>query len=104
MDEARFVAIVGCHHFFGAGPLKPGQRVKLMKEPDNTHDPEAIKVELDPVGQVGYVANSVHTVPKGCCSAGRIYDHFGDEAFGVIRFVIGDRAVVEVERTERRVE
>ncbi len=36
--------------------------MKLVKEPDNEFDKEAIKVELDGLGLVGYVANSPFTV------------------------------------------
>ncbi|MGE5550799.1 MAG: HIRAN domain-containing protein [Bacteroidota bacterium] len=77
--------------------FKPGLHIKLTKDPENPHDSEAVKVELDPVGQVGYVANSVHTVPKGCCSAGRIYDSFAESIQGLVRFVTKDTAIVELE-------
>jgi len=99
MDDKRFVAIVGCDKYFGAEIFKPGQRVKLVKDLDNPYDGEAIRVELEPVGQVGYVANSVHTVPKGCCSAGRIYDSITQEAFGMVRFVVRSTALLELEKT-----
>lgn len=36
--------------------------VKLIKEPDNEVDSEAIRVEMDGLGLVGYVANSPYTV------------------------------------------
>ena len=97
MDEQRFIAVVGSQHYFGVAIFKTGQHVKLTKEPENSHDSEAIKVELDPVGKVGYVANSVHTVPKGCHSAGRIYDSFGESIQGLVRFVMRDLAIVALE-------
>ena len=31
--------------------------VKLIKEPDNENDKEAIRVEMDGLGLIGYVAN-----------------------------------------------
>ena len=49
--------------------------VKLIKEPDNEFDAEAIKVEqegLEGLGQVGYVANSPRTVAGESYSAGRL--------------------------------
>lgn len=98
MGTPRFIAIVGCQHHFGSAIFKPGQRVKLTKDPENPHDAEAIKVELDPVGQVGYVANSVHTVPRGCCSAGRICDSFAESIQGLVRFVTKDLAIVEIDQ------
>lgn len=51
---------------FGYSFFKTGQIVHLIKEPDNSHDHEAIKVEIVPIGKIGYVANSKHTVPRGC--------------------------------------
>ncbi|WP_425058885.1 hypothetical protein SCACP_35330 [Sporomusa carbonis] len=94
--EARYIAIVGCKNYYGTKILKPGIPVRLEKEPDNEYDAEAIAVFIMPVGKVGYVANSTHTVPKGCCSAGRIYDTFGEHAYGIIRFVVQDTAIVEM--------
>lgn len=49
------------------------------------------------MGQIGYVANSVHTVPKGCSSAERIYDTFAETAAGTVRFVTKDTAIVELD-------
>jgi hypothetical protein len=62
----------------------------------NPHDQEAIKVEMIPIGKIGYVANSPHTVPKGCRSAGRIYDMFDYHICAVIRFVMKDIVIVEL--------
>ena len=45
--------------------------MKLVKEPDNEYDKEAIRVELDGLGLVGYVANSPGTVQGESMSAGR---------------------------------
>lgn len=75
-QESIYTAITGTKHYFGVDFFKIGQMVKLVKEPDNTHDQEAIRAEISPIGQVGYVANSSFSVPKGCRSAGRIYDSF----------------------------
>lgn len=54
-------------------PLNVGNILTLVKEPDNTHDAEAIAVKLDDE-KIGYVANSTNTVVKGTMSAGRVYD------------------------------
>lgn len=62
--------------------------VKLVKEPDNEYDSEAIKVEMDGLGQVGYVANSPHTVQGDSMSAGRLYDKIGDTAEGTVLYVL----------------
>lgn len=70
--------------------------VRLVKEPDNTHDQEAIRAEISPIGQVGYVANSSFSVPKSCRSAGRIYDTFDSEIYGIVRFVVKDSVILEL--------
>lgn len=92
----RFIAVSGAQHYFGDEVFQLDQTVSLIKEPENAHDPEAIRVKLYPIGKVGYVANSVHTVPKGCQSAGRIYETFDEVIDGRIRFVVKGVAVVEL--------
>ena len=43
----------------------------MIREPDNPHDPYAIRVEIR--GEtVGYVANGRHTLIKGVKSAGEL--------------------------------
>ncbi|GIO36554.1 hypothetical protein J41TS12_14150 [Paenibacillus antibioticophila] len=96
MEQPIFIAITGTWYYFGADFLKPGQIVHLIKEPDNSHDQEAIKVDIVPLGKIGYVANSTHTVPRGCRSAGRIYDTFEHHVCGIVRFVVKDTAIVEL--------
>lgn len=62
--------------------------VRLVKEPDNEVDTEAIKVELEGLGHVGYVANSPYTVAGESYSAGRLYDKIGDTAEGTVLYVL----------------
>ena len=64
----------GTRHYFGVYFLKKGMRVELEKEPDNEHDKEAIKVNLEGLGKIGYVANSTYTVLGESMSAGRLYE------------------------------
>ena len=56
----------GLNYRYGTMPFAVGQKVRLVKEPDNQADREAIRAELPGLGKVGYVANSTHTV-KGDC-------------------------------------
>ena len=88
-----FFTIAGTNHYFGSDFMKQGMKVKLIKEPDNEHDREAIRVELKGLGKVGYVANSPYTVLAESMSAGRIYDRMGDEAKGKI-LIVTSRGVV----------
>lgn len=95
-QSARYVAVVGCENYFGYRIFKPGMLVKLEKEPDNDYDMEAIRVVVSPIGKVGYVANSVRTVPLGCHSAGRVYDTFDEYTLGIVRFVTDTVVIVEL--------
>ena len=61
MSEIYFT-IAGTNHWHGQEFIEPQMKVKLVKEPDNEVDSEAIKVEMPGIGQIGYVANSPYTV------------------------------------------
>ncbi|HHT49781.1 MAG TPA: DNA-binding protein [Firmicutes bacterium] len=96
MSDERYIGVVGFRQFYGRKIFKPEQVVKLVKEPNNAFDDEAIRVEMKPLGQVGYVANSTTTVPRGCHSAGRIYDTFDRYCYGIVRFVTKESVIVEL--------
>ena len=80
--------LTGTNHYHGQDFLKKGMKVRLEKEPDNRHDHEAIKVLMDGVGLIGYVANSPWTVIGESFSAGRLYDKIGDTVEGQILYVV----------------
>ena len=82
-----YFTLTGTRHYFGAYFLKKGMRVELEKEPDNEHDKEAIRVNLEGLGKIGYVANSTYTVLGESMSAGRLYDKIGDKAEGKVVLV-----------------
>ena len=73
-------------------------KIRLIKEPDNEYDREAIRVELEGMGKIGYVANSVHTVLGDSISAGRLYDKIGDTAEAKVRFIACRGAVCSVKK------
>lgn len=83
-----FFTIAGTKHHYGHEFLEPRMEVNLVKEPDNEHDKEAIKVELPGLGLIGYVANSPYTVVGDSYSAGRLYDKIGDTATGTVLYVL----------------
>lgn len=87
MEDTYFVTITGLNHYYGKNPFEINRVVKLVKEPNNSYDSEAIKAELPYIGTIGYVANSTNTVFKGTVSAGRLYDHIGDYAYAQVLFV-----------------
>jgi HIRAN domain. len=88
-----YFTVTGLKFRYGSDFLERGDVVRLVKEPDNEHDSEAIKVEIDGLGKIGYVANSVHTVLGDCYSAGRMYEKIEDDAEGKVRYIT-DRGVV----------
>ena len=83
-----YFTITGTKHYFGNDFLKPDMIVRLKKEPDNDYDKEAIKVELEGLGVIGYVANSPSTVSGESYSAGRLYDKIGDTEEGTVMYVL----------------
>ena len=94
--EEMYFTIAGCNHYYGTEFMEKGMKVKLVKEPDNKYDKEAIQVKIKGLGKVGYVANSPYTVQGESMSAGRLYDKIGDKAKGKIVFVVGGTAVCRI--------
>ncbi len=89
MEKIYFTIVATCF-YHGKEFFEKDMKVRLVKEPDNKHDREAIKVELEGLGQVGYVANSPKTVIGESYSAGRIYDKIGDTAEGTVLYNVDD--------------
>lgn len=83
-----YVTITGLNHRFGQEFLEPKMKLQLVKEPDNEHDNEAIKVLMEGLGHIGYVANSTYTVLGDCMSAGRLYDRIGETATAKVKYVL----------------
>ena len=82
-----FITITGQNHYLGLKPYKVGRIVKIVKDVDNEHDEDAIRVELPFIDTIGYVANSVNTVFAGTCSAGKLYDKIDDYAYAQVMFI-----------------
>ncbi len=91
-----FFTIAGTKNYYGSDFLEPGMKVKLIKEPDNEYDKEAIRVELRGLGKIGYVANSPYTVIGESMSAGRLYDHIEEEEEAEVLYVTFKGAVCEL--------
>ena len=83
-----YFTITGTKYYQGTDFLKPGMKVKLVKEPDNQHDKEAILVRMEGLGDIGHVGNSCHTVIGESLSAGRLYDKIKRTAKGRIVYVL----------------
>ena len=85
--EEMYFTIASCNHYFGSDFMKKGMKAKLIKEPDNEYDKEAIKVTYEGLGKIGYVANSSYTVIGDSMSAGRLYDRIGKTAYAKVELV-----------------
>ena len=83
-----YFTITGTCYRHGIEFFKPGMKVKLVKEPDNHYDSEAIRVEVKGIGYVGYVANSINTVLGESYSAGRMYEKIGKKAKGTVKYIL----------------
>ncbi len=81
-----YFTITGTKHYFGHEFFERGMKVRLVKEPENEIDKEAIRVEMPGLGKCGYVANSSYTVEGESWSAGRIYDKIGETAEGEVLY------------------
>ena len=101
--EKLYFTITGTNHRYGSEFFKPEMTVKLIKEPDNEYDKEAIKVELEGLGQVGYVANSPYTVQGESYSVGRLYDKIGDTAEGTVMYVLPKGVLCSIEASPDRI-
>ena len=88
-----YFTITGIWFYYGSEVFRKKDKVRLVKEPDNKHDSEAIRVEKKGLGKVGYVANSPHTVLGESFSAGRLYDRMGKKAKGTV-IAVTERGIV----------
>lgn len=83
-----YITITGTCHYYGQEFIEAGMTIHLIKEPDNKHDREAIRAEMDGLGKIGYVANSPHTVLGESFSAGRLYDKIPDTEDATVLYVL----------------
>ncbi len=95
-----YFTIAGTSHYYGQEFLEKGMKVRLEKEPDNEHDQEAIKVMLEGLGLIGYVANSPHTRLGESWSSGRLYDWIGDTAEGTVLYVLDGGVLCFIEKED----
>jgi hypothetical protein len=92
-----YFTITGMQFRYGSDFLERGDIVSLVKEPDNKYDKEAIRVEMDGLDLIGYVANSIHTVIGESYSAGRIYDRIKENSTGKVIYIFDDSALCELQ-------
>ena len=90
------ITITGLNFRFGSDFLKKGMKVKLVKEPENEFDKEAIRIEFKGLGTIGYVANSTKTVVGESISAGRLYDRIGRKAKAKVMIKLDNAVICKV--------
>ena len=95
-EKEMYVTLNGFSMFHGIKPFKIGAIIKLIKDTSNTYDQEAIACDMRYFGRVGFVANSVNTVAKGCMSGGRVYDKIDDGYFAKVKFLTKTEAIAKI--------
>ncbi|RAP48298.1 MAG: hypothetical protein BZ135_00830 [Methanosphaera sp. rholeuAM6] len=95
-EKELYFTVNSVNRYHGIKPFKIGSILKLVKEPENDYDMEAIRVELRYAGKSGYVANSVNTVSKGTCSAGRLYDKILDIDYAKVIFIVDEVIIAKI--------
>lgn len=96
MSGNPYITITGFDHYYGQKPLAIGQLVILTKEPGNSFDDEAVRVDMPFINTVGYVANSPNTKADGTISAGRLLGLFEDTAVARVSFRTRTKVIAEV--------
>lgn len=95
--EKRYFTITGMKNYFGDRFVEKNMCVRLVKDTKNEFDKEAIRVELDGLGLIGYVANSPRTVLGESMSAGRLYDKITDGCTANVLYILDDGVVCVLE-------
>ena len=86
-----YINITGIHYYQGFAPFKEGTIVDLIRESENPHDRDAIRVEIN--GEtVGYVANSKYTLIKEVKSATEIKNAQSKQA--EVQFILFNEWVI----------
>lgn len=92
-SKDTFINITGTNFYLGMAPLLENPVVNLIREPDNPHDSDAVRVEFS--GQtVGYVANSPYTLIDEVKSATEIRDILKPKQKAKVMFVFADEYVI----------
>lgn len=95
MDKLILTA-TGYYFYNGIDPFEDNKYLKLVKEPDNKYDSEAIRIEDFSGEKIAYVANSYNTILKGTISAGRLYDKIDDISYCKVHELTNDGIICEV--------
>ena len=94
MPKDELFTIAGRHFYKNNINLTPGLPLKLVKEPDNEHDKDAIAVYAKDE-KIGYVANNDYTKYKLTSSASELQDKIEDTAKGSYLFYLDRYAEIQ---------
>lgn len=86
-DKNELFTIAGRQFYMDAIFPTPGMTLKLVKEPYNEHDSDAIAVYAQDE-KIGYVANSEYTICKLTSSASELHNKIPDTAIGSYVFTL----------------
>ena len=93
-SKEELFTITGRSHYEGNVALTPGMPLKLVKEPDNEFDSDAIAVYAEDE-KIGYVANRDYAKFELTSSASELEDRFVDSAEGCYLFYLDRYAAVQ---------
>ena len=86
-----YINITGVGYYHSFAPFKEGTIVDLIREPQNPHDRDAIRVEIN--GEtVGYVANTKYTLINEVKSASSVKHLWATQA--EVMFILFDEWVI----------
>jgi tetratricopeptide (TPR) repeat protein len=91
--KGTLVCITGRNHYGNTAPTGGGAIVDLVKEPQNEHDSDAIRVEYQK-STVGYIANSPYTLIDEAKSATEIKGLFESRTKARILFVFMEEHLI----------
>jgi len=97
MKKELYATVNHLEDYGGTSCFRIGQEVILKRDRNNPYDDEAISVHDTNRIKCGYVANSVCTVARGTCSAGRLCEKISEEQKAVIEFILDDAMIVRLQ-------
>lgn len=93
MSKDKLICVSATQFYENFSPFKKGVMLDLVKEPENEHDADAIRVEAN--GKtVGYVANSSYTLIDEAKSASQIKNLFTKSVRAKFLFIYMERYVI----------
>ncbi len=95
-----YFTIAGTSHYYGSDFMERGMKVSLVKEPENEVDNEAIKVEMEGLGKIGYVAETPYTRIGESVSAGKLGGEFEETATGTIKYILEKGVLCVLDKAE----